>query len=356
VSCRQILKAGLALLAALSLLGALIAAGRADAEPPAPGADEASVRVNVIRIDGSINPAVVDFVRETLADSERAGVAALVIEVDTPGGLLASTRSIVKALLGARVPVLVYVAPSGAGAASAGVFIVMAGNVAAMAPGTNIGASAPVEGGGGDIPGEMGRKVRSFTASFARAIAEQRGRNVKWAVKAVRQAVSATDREALELGVIDFVASDLTQLLAQADGREVTIEGKPRKLGLAGASLVRLDMRLKQKVLALVADPNVAYLFLIAGLLGLYLELSHPGTLFPGVIGAICLLIALASFQILPINVTGLALMALGVVMLVAELFLPSFGIVGVGGLVAFVLGSLFLFDPDEPGLLIDRR
>ncbi len=344
-SCRRG-SAALALLLALSAGHAVPVRARADA-----GAGH----VNVIRIAGSINPATAEFLHESLERSASDGAAALVVELDTPGGLLASTRTIVQDLLGASVPVLVYVAPSGAGAASAGVFIVMAANVAAMAPGTNIGASTPVEGGGGDIEGAMGRKVKSFTASFAKAIAEQRGRNVDWAVRAVRHAVSVTDREALELGVVDLVASDLQTLLERASGREVTIDGDRRVLALAGARVERIDMDLRQQVIDFLADPNVAYLFLLAGLLGLYIELTHPGTMLPGVTGAICLLVALASFQVLPINVTGLALLLLGCAMLVAELFLPSFGVIGVGGLVAFVLGSLFLFDGQDPGLAIDR-
>lgn len=324
---------------------------------PARGAAAGTApRVHLVRIDGAITPAVVDFLRDSLAHAERERAAALVVEIDTPGGLLTSTRTIVQDLLGARVPVISYVAPSGAGAASAGVFIVMAANVAAMAPGTNIGASTPVEGSGGDIPGAMGRKVKSFTASFAKAIAERRGRNVEWAVRAVRRAVSVTDREALEVGVIDLVAADVPDLLAQANGREVEVAGEKRTLDVAGATVVKGDMSVRQRVFAFLADPNVAYLFMLAGLLGLYLELSHPGVLLPGIVGGICLLIALASFQILPINIAGLALLVLGVAMLVAELFLPSFGIVGVGGLVAFVLGSLFLFDAGETGIAIDRR
>lgn len=342
-----------ALIAAAVLLAARAIAvgaeGAAETIRPRP-------HVDLIRLRGAISPAALDFIREGIARAHGHGAAALVLELDTPGGLLASTRSIVQDLLAAPVPVIVYVAPSGSGAASAGVFIVMAANVAAMAHGTNIGASTPVEGSGGDIPGEMGRKVKSFTASFAKAIAEQRGRNVKWAVRAVRQAVSATDREALELGVIDIVATDVADLLAQANGRQVSVGGQMRELDLADARVVEIEMNLKQRVLSFLADPNVGYVFMLAGLLGLYLELSHPGTLLPGVTGAICLLIALASFQILPINVTGVALVLLGVAMLVAELFLPSFGIIGVGGLVAFVLGSLFLFDPAETGLAIDRR
>jgi membrane-bound serine protease (ClpP class) len=310
--------------------------------------------VNRIRVDGTINPATVDYIRESLARSEADGAGALLLEIDTPGGLLQSTRSIVQDLLAARVPVLTYVAPSGAGAASAGVFIVMAGNIAAMAPGTSIGASTPVQSGGGDLHGTMARKVKSFTAAFAKGIAEQRGRNVEWAARAVRQAVSATDREALQLHVVDLIATSAADVLAQASGREVTVGGVSRRLSLAGLPLVDFKMTLRQRVLDFVADPNVSYLFMLAGLLGLYLELSHPGVILPGVVGGICLLIALASFQVLPINQAGVALLLLGVAMLVAELFLPSFGVVGVGGIVAFVLGSLFLFDVNQ-GVAVDR-
>jgi membrane-bound serine protease (ClpP class) len=325
-------------------------------EPESATTSTAGRYVNRLRINGSINPAAADFIHDGIARSVAEGAAALVIELDTPGGLLTSTRSIVQDLLGAHVPVIVYVAPSGAGAASAGVFITLAAHVAAMAPGTNIGASTPVEGGGGDVKGDIGRKVKSFTASFAKAIAEQRGRNVEWAVRAVRHATSATDREALGLGVVDLVATDLPDLFRQATGRQVTIDGVPRKLDLTGVTVVGLEMRLRQRVLNRLADPNVAYLLMLAGLLGLYLELSHPGLLFPGVTGGICLLLAMASFQVLPINIAGLALILLGIALLVAELFLPSFGIVGVGGLVSFVLGSLFLFDSAEPDLVVDRR
>jgi membrane-bound serine protease (ClpP class) len=228
--------------------------------------------------------------------------------------------------------------------------------VAAMAPGTNIGASTPIEGTGGDVKGTLGKKIRSFTTSFMKAIAERRGRNVKWAERAVRDAISATDREALELHVIDLVASDVPDLLRQAEGREVSLSGGKVVLHVAGATVVTLEMRLRQRVLDLIADPNIAYLLMLAGLLGLYVELSHPGVVLPGVVGGICLLLAMASMQVLPINVAGLGLLALGIAMLVAELFLPSFGVIGFGGIVAFVLGSLFLFDAAEPGLAIDRR
>lgn len=312
--------------------------------------------VKLLRVDGSINPAIADYIRHGIEVASRDGAAALLIVLDTPGGLLASTRTIVKDVLGAPLPVLVYVAPSGAGAGSAGVFIVMSASVAAMAPGTNIGASTPVQSGGGDIGGELGEKVKSFTASFAKSIAARRGRNVEWAEKAVLEAVSATDVEALQLGVVDLIASDVADLLRRASGRTIVVDGASRVLELDGARVVEVEMQLKQRVLALLADPTVAYLLLLAGLLGLYLELSHPGTLLPGVTGAICLLIALGSFQVLPINTTGIALLVLGIALLVAELFIPSFGVIGAGGLVAFVLGSLLFFDDEGTGLAVDRH
>ena len=315
-----------------------------------------ATEVKLLRVDGSINPAIADYVRHGIDVAARDGAAALLIVLDTPGGLLASTRTIVKDILGAPLPVLVYVAPSGAGAGSAGVFIVMAASVAAMAPGTNIGASTPVQSGGGDIGGELGEKVKSFTASFAKSIAARRGRNVEWAEKAVLEAVSATDAEALQLGVVDLIATDVADLLRRASGRTVVVDGAARVLELDGARTVEVEMQLKQRVLALLADPTVAYLLLLAGLLGLYLELSHPGTFLPGVTGAICLLIALGSFQVLPINATGIALLVLGIALLVAELFVPSFGVIGAGGLVAFVLGSLLLFDDEGTGLTVDRH
>lgn len=336
--------------AALVLLGllALLAPGAGPAWAEAP-------RVISIRVDGAISPASADYIRDGLTAAEREGAAALLLEIDTPGGLLSSTRTIVQELLGAEVPVIAYVAPAGAGAASAGVFIVMAANVAAMAPGTNIGASTPVQGAGADIPGAMGAKVKSFTASFAKAVAEQRGRNVRWAAQAVRRAVSVTDREALDKNVIDLIARDVPDLLAQANGRTVHIGDEERVLDLTGAVVVPLEPTLRQEVFGFLADPSVAYLLMLAGLLGLYLELSNPGTLVPGLVGGLCLAISLASFQVLPVDTTGLLLLGLGLALLVAELFLPSFGIVGGVGVVAFVLGSLFLFDSDEPGVYVDR-
>ncbi len=326
----------------------------AAAVSPATEAAGGPSRVHLITIDASINPATADFIHESLSSAQRDGAAALIIELDTPGGLLDSTKTIVKDLLGSPLPVVVYVAPSGAGAASAGVFVTMAANVAAMAPGTNIGAAHPVGGQGETIQGDMREKVENFAVSLSRTIAQERGRNVEWAEKAVRESVSITEQEALQLKVIDLVASSRDDLLRQLDGREVTIGGSAVRLHTRNAVLVPREMRLKQKVLNVLANPNVAYLLMMAGLLGLYVEFTHPGVFFPGVAGGICLLLGLTALQVLPINYSGLALIGLGVALLVSELFLPSFGILGVGGIVAFVLGSLLLFDTPESDLTVD--
>ena len=277
------------------------------------------------------------------------------IELDTPGGLLSSARTIVKDLLAAPLPVVVYVAPSGAGAGSAGVFITMAAHVAAMAPGTSIGAAHPVGGGGEDITGTMGEKVENFTASFSESIARQRGRNVEWAIKAVRQSVSVAADEAAKLKVVDLVARDFDDLLARVDGRTVEIAGQKQTLKVKGAEVRTFEMRLSQRLLAVLADPNIAYLLMLAGLLGLYIELTHPGVVVPGIVGGICLLLALTAMQVLPINLGALALVGLGLALLVAEAFLPTFGVVGVGGLVAFLLGSLFLFDAGGEDVRVAR-
>jgi membrane-bound serine protease (ClpP class) len=318
--------------------------------------------INRIVIDASINPAVGDFIHENIDQSAQEGALALIIQLDTPGGLLNSTKSIVKDMLGAPLPVLLYVSPSGAGAGSAGVFITMAGHIAAMAPGTTIGAAHPVASGGQNIEGDMREKIENFTVSFIESIAQRRGRNVEWAEKAVRESVSITEVEALEKNVVDFVATDVHDLLNQSSGRSVevgsekiTLDFSPAQLGEGRFNIVTVEMRLKHKVLNILADPNIAYLLMMAGMLGLYLEFSNPGLLLPGLAGGICLILALTAFQVLPINYTGLVLIGLGMALLVAEMFLPSFGILGVSGIAAFVLGSLFLFDTPDAELAVDR-
>jgi membrane-bound serine protease (ClpP class) len=312
-------------------------------------------RVHLISVDGTINPAVDDFIREGIARARLEGAQALILQLDTPGGLLESTRSIVKEMLGSPVPLIVYVAPSGSGAASAGTFITMAAHIAAMAPGTNIGAAHPVAGSGEEVKGVMGEKIENFTASFGETIAQKRGRNTDWAIQAVRKSVSITEKEALKKNVIDIVAANLDDLLRQADGKKVDVDGRDVVLAVKNARIDRFEMSLKQKILDKLSHPNIAYLLMMAGILGLYMEFSHPGVIFPGVAGAICLLLAFISLQILPINYGGLVLIILGISLLIAEAFVPSFGVLGVGGGISLVLGSLLLFDTESSDLALDR-
>ena len=317
--------------------------------------DAAAPHVDLISIDGTINPAVDDFIRESIGRAKASEAKALIIQLDTPGGLLNSTRTIVKEMLGAEVPLIVYVAPSGAGAGSAGVFVTMAAHIAAMAPGTNIGAAHPVAGAGQEVKGVMGEKIENFTASFAESIAQKRGRNTEWAIQAVRKSVAITEKEALKKNVIDIVARDVEDLLRQADGRKVDLNGKDVMLSVKNARIMRHEMSLKQRVLNTIADPNIAYILMMAGFLGLYMEFAHPGVFFPGIAGAICLLLAFASLQVLPINYTGLALVLLGVGLLVGEAFFPNFGVLGIGGIVSLALGSLLLFNTPTSDFGVDR-
>jgi membrane-bound serine protease (ClpP class) len=340
---------------ALALAAALLAGATPTVAPtPSQPTTERRPTVHLIVVDATINPATADFIGESIGAAAAADADALIIQLDTPGGLLDSTKVIVKDLLGAPLPVIVYVSPSGASATSAGVFITMAATIAAMAPGTSIGAAHPVGAQGESIDGDLGDKVENFAASMSKSIAAERGRNVEWAEKAVRESVSATEREALELKVVDLVASSIDDLLRQVDGRTVAVGNEKIAVKLAGAEIVGREMRLKQKVLNILANPNVAYLLMMAGLLGLYVEFTTPGVFLPGVAGAICLLLGLTSLQVLPINYSGLALLALGIVLLISELFLPSFGALGIGGIISFVLGSLLLFDTPESDLTVD--
>lgn len=311
--------------------------------------------VDLIAIDGSINPAVAEYLEDALGQATRDSAAALLIELDTPGGLLNSAQRIVKDLLSARIPVIVYVTPAGASAASAGMFITEAASVAAMAPGTTIGAAHPVTEGGGEPEGKVGQKIENFTAALARAIAEQRGRNQQWVEDAVRNSADIGAKQALAEHVIDIVAADRADLLRQANGMHVKLGGKDRVLALDGAVVRERTMTWGQRVLATLADPNLVYLLLMGGIVGLYFEFAHPGVYLPGVLGAICLLLAFASFQLLPINVSGVLLLLFGVALLGSEAFFTSHGILGIIGLIAFVLGSLFMIDTSKTNVVVSR-
>lgn len=354
---------------ALAILGvcALAVVARAGAEHDHPRAQASAAAavpaaaaaswVCLLRIDGSINPAVAAFIEDGIGYAGAHHADALVIELDTPGGLLGSAQRIVKDLLNAPLPTIVYVAPSGASAASAGTFITEAAAIAAMAPGTTIGAAHPVGEGGTEIKGVVGKKIENFTASFAGSIARERGRNEQWVEQAVRESAAISEAEALKRHVIDIVAPDLRSLLVQASGREVKVSGGRAviKLALAGAAIHRLRMTLGQALLNVLADPNLVYLLMLAGVVGIYVEFGHPGFYLPGVAGAICLLLALASFEVLPINLAGFLLLVLGIGMLIAEVFVTSYGVLGIGGVIAFVIGSLFLVDSAQTDLEVNR-
>jgi len=308
--------------------------------------------VSIIEMDGAIGPITVRLLNAALDRARAEHAQALVIELNTPGGLERSMRSMVQSILSSEIPVIVYVAPTGARAASAGVFITMAGHVAAMAPATNIGAAHPVAVGG-QMDKEMVKKVESDAAAFARTIATERGRNVDWAEKAVRSSVSATEREAVKLKVVDLIADNVPDLLAKVDGRTVKTSKGMVTLHTRDASVKRIEVRFRDRFLALISDPNVAYILMMVGMLGIFFELSTPGAVLPGVIGGISLILAFFAFQSLPVNWAGLLLILFGLVLLVIEIKVTSHGVLTVGGIVAMVLGSLMLYDVPESGLRI---
>jgi membrane-bound serine protease (ClpP class) len=324
---------------ALALGLALSTAPAAAQREPGPGAE----RVLVARLEGVVSPVSAEAVGAAVDRAEREGYRALVLEVDTPGGLETSMRDMVKRLLASDVPVVAWVTPGGARAASAGVFVVMASDFAAMAPGTNIGAATPVNMGG-PVDSTLARKAANDAAAFARTVAAQRGRNVVWAERAVREAVSASDSEAVALGVVDAVAGTLDELLAKADGRRWMRGGEARTLDVAGLPHDRVHPGFRQRLLGVIADPNIAYILLMIGFYGMLFELQNPGAILPGIVGAICLVLAFLALSALPVNYAGLALIVLGVVFLIAEVKVTSHGLLAAGGVASMLLGSLILF------------
>jgi membrane-bound serine protease (ClpP class) len=319
--------------------------------------------VVALNVTGVIGPASAEYIQRGLARAAKDGAQAVVLTLDTPGGLDTSMRRIVQDVLASHVPVVTYVAPSGARAASAGTFILYASHVAAMAPGTNVGAASPVaigftppatptdaSGKKAATPDTHERKAMQDAAAYIRSLAQLRGRNAEWAEKAVTEAASLSASEAKEQRVIDLVAVDAKDLLAHLDGRTITTAGGERVLHVAGAATVAFEPDWHFRVLAIITDPSVAMILMLLGVYGLIFELGNPGLVFPGVMGAVSLLLGLYALHLLPVNYAGLALMALGIAFMIAEVFVPAYGSLGIGGIVAFVVGALMLIDTDIPG------
>jgi len=345
----------------------------------------------LLDIKGPIGPATSDYVVRGLEKAEERGAELVILRMDTPGGLDTSMREIIRAILASPVPVVSYVAPSGSRAASAGTYISYASHVAAMAPGTNLGAATPVQIGGSGLPqispdrekdkdtgkegsdtGKEGSEETSEAPSeksgtkptlsdkavndavaYIRSLAQMRGRNVEWAEKAVLEASTLTAEEALREGVIDVVATDVPDLLTKLDGREVVVAGQTRRLETATLGIVALEPDWRTELLAVITNPNVAYILMLIGIYGLLFEFYSPGLVGPGVIGGICLLLALYAFHVLPVDYTGLALILFGLALMIAEAFIPSFGVLGIGGIAAFVIGSIMLMDTEVPGFTV---
>ncbi|UCG78493.1 MAG: nodulation protein NfeD [Nitrospirota bacterium] len=304
--------------------------------------------VLVINVESVINPVSSEFITKSIKKANEGGFEAILIKLDTPGGLDTSMRDIIKAINASDIPVIVYVSPSGARAASAGVFITMSAHVAAMAPGTNIGAAHPV-GVGGKMDKTMKEKATNDAVAYIKSIADERGRNVKWAEDAVRKSVSATDQEALELNIIDLRAASVKELLGKIDGRKVNTVSAEKVLSTAASDVQEEEMSFRLRLLGVISDPNIAYILMLLGFYGLFFELTNPGSIFPGVIGGICLILAFYSFQTLPVNYAGVLLIILAIIMFILEVKIVSFGILTIGGIISMVIGSIMLFDRSIP-------
>lgn len=301
------------------------------------------------KVEGIINPVVAEFITKSIKSAEDDHAEALIIQLDTPGGLDLSMRDIVKAMLASEVPTVVYVAPPGSRAASAGVFITYAADIAAMAPGTNIGSAHPVEMSGQKMDETMAKKVENDAAAYIKGIAHRRKRNPEWAERAVRLSVNITAEEALKLRVIDILAENSAGLIKSLDGRKVELTTGERVLKTSGAQIKDIEMNLRARILNAISNPTVAYILMMIGLVGLYFELSNPGSILPGVVGAVCLVLAFYAFQTLPINYAGLLLIALAIIFFIAEVKVVSYGLLAVAWIVSLILGSMMLFDTPLP-------
>jgi len=319
----------------------------------------------LLEMKGPIGPPTVSYIQRALKDAASRQSPLLILQLDTPGGLDASMREIIQLLLTSPVPVVTFVAPSGARAASAGTYILYASHLAAMAPGTNLGAATPVQLGGAPSPGtegsnadnlssagesDMQRKIINDAEAYIRSLAQLRGRNVEWAMDAVRNAVSISAEEALQKNVINIVATHVPDLLAQLDGKQIKLINQTQVLRTSGLTIKKLEPDWHTQLLSFITNPNVAYILMLIGIYGLIFEFATPGTLIPGIVGTVSLMLSLYAFQVLPISYAGFALMFFGLALMIAEAFVPSFGILGLGGGLAFIIGSIFLMDTSAPG------
>jgi len=313
--------------------------------------------IHKITVDGVINPVATEYILESIENAEKAGAELLIIEMDTPGGLMVSMHDIVKGILGADVPVAVYVSPSGSRAGSAGVFITIAAHIAAMAPGTNIGSAHPVNmGGGQDTSQVMEEKIVNDAVAHIRSVAEKRGRNADWAESAIRESANITEIEALKLNVVEYVVPTVDSLLAAIHGKEVEVLSGHRVLNTENARIESYEMNWRQKVLDMLSDPNILYILFLIGMTGISLELYNPGSILPGVVGGICIILALYSVQTIPVNIAGLLLIIFSVILFLLEIKIPSYGLLTIGGIISLVLGSIMLIDSPLPFLQISWK
>ena len=328
---------------------------------PTPGLTEteqipAAGSISLLSIRASINPVTAAFIIEQIEAANRNSDRAILIQLDTPGGLDTAMRDIIQAELNSRIPVIVYIAPQGARAASAGALITIAADFAVMAPGTNIGAAHPVSIGPGGQPDQtMMDKIANDAAAYARSLAQKRGRNQEWAEQAVRESVSISAEEALDMSVIDLVAENTDALLSRLDGYKYLRDGQAVRFSTAGAQLRAVEMNWRQKILNAVSNPNIAYLLMMLGIIGIFFEISQPGVILPGAIGAIAILLALFAFSSLPVNYIGVLLILLAIVLFILEVKVASYGMLAVGGIISMAFGSLMLVDSSEPYLQISR-
>ncbi len=312
--------------------------------------------INVITVSDSINPGTAEFIEKAVKTSEEDGSACLVIQLDTPGGLVTSMKKIVKTILNSKVPIVVYVSPSGAQAASAGTMITLAAHIAAMAPGTNIGAAHPVGPGGKDVQKTMSEKIVNDLVAFTKSIAAQRKRNLKWVEKAIRKSESITASEALKLKVIDLIAKDMDELVEKIDGRKVKLINRTIVLRVKGLPRTVIKETFRDRILRTLSDPNIAYILMMIGLAGLYFELAHPGAILPGVVGGISLILAFFAFQTLPVNYAGFLLIALAIIFFILEIKVTSYGMLSIAGVISLVLGSLMIFPAKEDYLRVSYQ